>query len=137
MESPDTSRNSGTRGLGDAVVETLVGFADYFHARLNLLQFEAKEAGSDLIIRLLCFLVAALFCGLAYLIALVGGIAWVSMSQGWTWYKVTLIVAGIHLLVTVILVAIGKRRFGRAPFRDSMDEFKRDQEWLEEMRRNK
>ncbi|MDF1739161.1 MAG: phage holin family protein [Verrucomicrobiales bacterium] len=137
MDSPDSSRSSAKGGLGDAVIDALIGSVDCFHARLNLLQFEAKEAGTDLVVRLICFLVAAIFCGLAYLITLVGGIAWVSISQEWTWYKVTLIVAGIHLLLAVILVAIGKRRFGRKPFRDSVDEFKRDREWLEEMRREK
>ena len=119
------------------MVEALIGSVDCFHARLSLLQFEAKEAGTDLVVRLLCFLIAAVFCGLAYLIALVGGIAWVSMSQGWTWYKVTLIVSAFHILMAVLLVAIGKRRFGRKPFRDSVGEFKRDREWLEEMRREK
>ena len=74
---------------------------------------------------------------LAYLIALVGGIASISVGQGWTWYKVTLLVAGAHVLIAVLLVVIGKRRFGRRPFRDSLDEFKRDREWLEQMRRDK
>ena len=119
------------------MIDALIGSVDCFQARLNLLQFEAKEAGTDLIIRLLCFLVAAMFCGLTYLIALVGGIAWLSIGRDWTWYKVTLIVAGIHLLIAVLLIAVGKRRFGRKPFRDSVDEFKRDREWLEEMRRDK
>jgi hypothetical protein len=137
MDSPDSSRKSATGGLGDAVVEALIGSVDCFHARLNLLQFEAKEAGIDLVVRLICFLVAAIGCGLAYLIALVGGIAWVSVGQSWTWHKVTLIVAGVHALIAVLLVAIGKRRFGRRPFRDSVDEFKRDREWLEQMRRDK
>lgn len=137
MDSTDTPRGPAKGGLGDAVVDALIGSVDCFHARLSLLQFEAKEAGTDLVIRLLCFLVAAVFSGLTYLIALVGGVAWVSTSQGWTWYKVTLIVAGIHLLMAVLLVAIAKRRFGRRPFRDSIDEFKRDREWLEEMRRDK
>jgi uncharacterized membrane protein YqjE len=135
MEPSSPSENSGSRGFGDAISETLIGFARYCHARLNLLQFEAKEAGTDLAIRLVCFLVAGLFCVVCYLATLVGAIAWISISREWSWYVVTLVAAALHLLVAVILVAVGKRRFGRTPFRDSIAELKRDQEWLEEMRR--
>ena len=134
---PTPSDRPGSRGFGDAISETLIGFAAYCHARLNLFQFEAKEAGSDLAIRLLCFLVAALFCTVAYLAALVGAIAWIAVARDWEWYFVALAVAAGHLVVAAVLVAIGKRRFGKTPFRDSIAELKRDQEWLEEMRGKK
>ena len=46
---------------------TLIGSLDYLHARLALLRLEAREAGGDLLLRLIGFIVAGAFCGLAYI----------------------------------------------------------------------
>ncbi|MEX2580662.1 MAG: phage holin family protein [Verrucomicrobiales bacterium] len=132
---PSHPSKSPSRRLKNAVSETCLGFLDSLHARWDLLRLEAREAGRDLVLRLLCFLVAGLFCLLAYLAALTGAVAWLAASQGWEWYIVALVAAGIHLAGAVVLVLVGKRRFGRPPFRDSLAELKRDREWVDEMRR--
>ena len=122
--------------LGDAVRKTLLGSLDYLHARLALLRFEAMEAGGDLLVRLVGIVVAAAFCGLAYLVALAGMIGWIAVAGNWAWYKVSLIIAGFHVLAAICLVLYARRRFGRPPFRDSLAELQRDRQWLEEIRKD-
>lgn len=134
MDSNDPYGPARDARLGDAFRRTLLGSLDYLHARLALLRFEAKEAGTDLLLRLVAFIIAGIFCSLAYIVALAGTIGWIADAGDWHWYKVSLIVAGVHLLGAVGLVFFAKRKFGRTPFRDSYAELQRDRQWLDEMR---
>ncbi|HQW28822.1 MAG: phage holin family protein [Verrucomicrobiales bacterium] len=136
METHDPFEPASHDRLGDALRKTLIGSLDYLHARLALLRLEAREAGGDLLLRLIGFIVAGAFCGLAYITALAGTIGWIATAGDWPWYKVTLAIAGFHLLVAVGLVLYAKRRFGQPPFRDSLAEFQRDRQWLGEIRKD-
>jgi uncharacterized membrane protein YqjE len=136
MESSERSGrdDSVPDGFGSSMRGAAVGAIDYLEARLALLRFEAKEAGTDLVIRLVSFVVATGFCAIAYLALVAAVIGWISAAREWPWPAVTAGVALLHLLVAVILVAIARRRFSRSPFRDSLAELERDQEWLEDFR---
>lgn len=134
MDPDDHHGPASGDGFGDALRRTLVGSLDYLHARLALLRYEAKEAGTDLVLRLAGFLVAALFACLAYIVALGGTIGWIAAAGDWAWYKVALIAALLHLLAAAGLVLFAKRKFGKAPFRDTLAEMQRDRQWLEELR---
>ena len=136
METNDPYGPAPHDGLGDAVRRTLIGSLDYLHARLALLRFEVMEAGGDLLMRFVGFVVAGVFCVLAYFVALAGTIGWIAAAGDWAWYKIALIIAGFHVLAAICLFLYARRRFGRPPFRDSLAELQRDRQWLEEIRKD-
>lgn len=136
MDSSDRTDRSDRASdrFGSSMRGAALGALEYLEARLALLRFEAKEAGRDLFVRVLCLLVAAGFCAIAYLALLVAAIGWISASREWPWPHVTGGAAALHLALAVLLILVAKRRFSRPPFQDSFAEWERDREWLEDFR---
>lgn len=104
----------------------------YVRARLLLAGLEGKEAAVHyaVIVGLAVgALVVAVFGYLFSVIAVVVLIAW-ACGGGNAWIWVTLGAGLVHFVAAVLLVGIAKEKLSRPMFAATLDEFKKDQEWL-------
>jgi uncharacterized membrane protein YqjE len=104
----------------------------YLRARLHLAGLEGREAAIHygIIIALaIGALVVAVLGYLFFVIAVVFLIAW-ACGGGNAWIWVTLGVAVVHFIGTAALLFSAKVKLSRPMFAATLDEFKKDQEWL-------
>jgi uncharacterized membrane protein YqjE len=114
-----------------AVALFSAGF-EYLEARLQLAGLEAKEA-SLLYAVVLALLVGALVVvtfGYFFLcLAIVFLLAWL-FGDGHAWIWVTLGMAVLHFGGAAACVLIAKGKFARPVFSATLNQFRKDQEWL-------
>ena len=129
--------NRGMHSGGDAgffhhTLALISALLDYLKARLQLAGLEGKEAGVHygVIAALGAAAVVVVFLGYFFLcFALVFLIAWL-LGDGHAWIWVTLGMAVLHFSVAVACLWMAKTRFGAPVFSATLEEFKKDQEWL-------
>ena len=123
------AKPAGTLGHLSALIAAKLG---YLRARLKLAGIEGKEAGIHLGIILglaIGALVAVIFGYFLLVIGLVFLIA-IAFGGGNAWIWVLLAAAVLHFLGALILLRIAKARLGIPFFPITLDELKKDQEWL-------
>ncbi len=108
----------------------LIAGIDYLHGRLDLARLEGKEAGRHLIGMLVLIGVGILFLFLAYAGVVAARVFLAAEAADWRWEFMVLAVAGAHFVVGVAIMLAVKFRARKTLFRDSIEELKRDQEWL-------
>ncbi|HEX4085680.1 MAG TPA: phage holin family protein [Chthoniobacteraceae bacterium] len=117
-------------GLLEHVREMCAGGASYLRVRLTLAGIEAKEAllHFGIIIGLLALAISVIVFGYLFLcIALTVLIAQaLGVSPGW----VILALAVIHFAVAALAAIIAVMRLKTAVFTATLDELKKDQQWL-------
>ncbi|MEY4484437.1 MAG: hypothetical protein RL693_1889 [Verrucomicrobiota bacterium] len=129
----DVSRSeSGNRPGQEAEPAGLrSSLARYLDARGVLLSLEAQEAASHLgkiIIQAFVAIIAAFTGWLLVVSALVSAL---THLLGCHWHTSALLVGGANVLLAVVLVFLIKNRLTSARwFADTVQEFKRDREWL-------
>ena len=104
----------------------------YLRARLQLAGIEGKEAATHYAIILalsIGALVVTVFGYFFFVIALVFLVAW-ACGGGNAWIWVTLGAAVLHFIGAATLLAIAKVKLTQPMFAATLDEFKKDQEWL-------
>ena len=112
----------------------LAAMLGYFRARLELAGIEGREAGTHWL-KVVALLVAGLIAlvfgwlflclGAVFLIALLCG-----GGNAWIW--ITLAMAVLHLAAGAGLFWAVKSMIGQPVFAATIEEFKKDQQWLEE-----
>ena len=125
----DSGDDAGFFRHSIAVVSALV---DYFKARFQLAGLESKEAGVHygIIAALAVAAVFVVLLGYFFLcFALVFLIAWL-LGDGHAWIWVTFGMALLHFGAAVACLWIAKGRFAEPVFAATLEEFKKDQEWL-------
>ena len=104
----------------------------YLRARLELAGLEGREAAAHvavLVALAMGALVVAIFGYLFFVIAAVFLIAW-ALGGGNAWIWVTLGAAFMHFIAAAALAIVAKVKLSRPLFAATLDEFKKDQEWL-------
>lgn len=107
--------------------------SNFITARLALIKLEARDAGQTAAKRGLLLGVILGCTFFVWLLAVAGMIGWISASQSWPWYAVTLIAAGLHLLVAIIAGLLLKKPTTPS-FPLTRAEFSKDQAWLETLK---
>lgn len=105
---------------------------EYVRARLQLAGLEGKEAAVHVAVLIglaLAALVVAIFGYLFFVIAIVFLIAW-ACGGGNAWIWVTLGAAFMHFIAAVVFTLVAKMKLSTPLFAATLDEFKKDQEWL-------
>ena len=105
----------------------------FISARIELIKLEARDAGQEAAKRGLLLVVILIGTFLFWLLGVAGLIGWISDSQSWSWYAVTLAVAGIHLLF-VIIAAVLIKKPAPPSFPLTRAELSKDQAWLETLK---
>lgn len=127
---PPHERFAAETGLSGHLLAFFASFTGYFRARLELAGIEGKEAAT-IYVKVAALLAVALLCvafGYAFLwIGLIALIAAVSQVH-WGWL---VLAAGVlHLLAAAGCVWGVARLWKRPVFSETLEEFRKDQEWL-------
>jgi uncharacterized membrane protein YqjE len=125
-------RAAAQEGFLGHLTGLLSASAGYLQGRLQLLGLESKEAAAHYVI-IVALLVAALVVvvfGYFFLcfFAIFGIAALIDTRHAWLW--VTLGMALLHFGAAVGAVLYAKARFAEPMFTATINEFKKDQEWL-------
>ena len=125
--APNASQEPGISGH---FRELLASAAAYLQARLQLLGIELGEAGRHYLKLAIFALVAVIALIFGYVLLCIALVFLVAHATGWRWEWVLFAFAGAHLLAAIICGAIAWRFIGRPVFTSTLNELKKDQEWL-------
>jgi uncharacterized membrane protein YqjE len=123
---------SADAGFFRHTAELLSAALDYLKARFQLAGIEAKEASIHYVIMLALLigaLVVVIFGYFFLCLALIFLIAWLC-GGGNAWIWVTFGMALLHFGGGVACVLIAKHKFAEPMFRVTLQEFRKDQQWL-------
>lgn len=122
----------GDAGFFRHVLALISALLAYFRTRLHLIGLEGKEAAVHYLIiaaLLVGALVVVVFGYFFVCFAIVFLIAWaIGGEHAWIW--VTLGMGVLHLAAAAACVFVAKEKFAEPMFAASLEEFKKDQEWL-------
>jgi len=125
-----TEHSSGDAGFAEHLRALVASVAGYLHARLQLAGLESKEAAAHYL-QILLWLAAAAFAALLGYVFLCGALmfilAWL-LEVKWVWVMLGFGLA--HILAAFACAVIVRKKFPRPVFGATLNEFKKDQEWL-------
>ncbi len=121
---------TGIPGFPESVRLALASAASYLHARLALLGLEVKDAGLNFVKIAILLVVAALALVFGYIFFVIAAAFLVTWLFQWQWGWVTLGFGVGHLFIAAACLLIAKSRFGISSFASTIEEFKKDKEWL-------
>jgi uncharacterized membrane protein YqjE len=127
---PPNERSATDSGLSRHLLAFLASLSGYFRARLELAGMEGKDAAL-LLFKVAAFLfIALLFVVFGYAFLWIGLIALIAaLSQvPWGWW--VLIIGLLHLLGAAGCVWGVGRLWKKPVFAATLEEFRKDQEWL-------
>ena len=132
MPKPETGNSHATppEGLGDSLKSAIDSAILYLQARLLLLKIEAREAGSAIGRKALLYYWGAGLILLSYIFILAAAVSLISRHYELGWELIAFIVAGGHLLLGAVMIAIAKGKFSKPLFEDTCKEFEKDRQWI-------
>jgi uncharacterized membrane protein YqjE len=132
MVEPTTpgAGSSGEAGLGDHLRVLAASIAGYLQARLQLAGLESKEAfGHCLkILLVIAAAAAAAFFGYVFFGAAVVFFAARLLCIHWAWAALGF--GAIHLAAAIACLLAARKKMAAPMFAATLNEFKKDQEWL-------
>jgi len=129
-ESPPSHNPAGHVGLFENALALLTAAADFFESRLALAAKESKSAALQIVILIASVLFAAVLCVMGYVFLIVSAIAGLAHLAGTSWPWIALIVGLVHFIIALALLLIARSRMTKPMFTDTVDELKKDREWL-------
>lgn len=132
-DSPGSAHERDRRegiGIGSLSAGALASLLDHLEARAELFRWEAREARSRLLRRLVCLLAGVLMLLAAYALGITALIGWIVQSQGLSWPAAAGWVTLGHLIVGSLLLLFARSREKNELFPDSLAELRRDREAL-------
>jgi uncharacterized membrane protein YqjE len=129
-ESPSSHNPSGQSGLLANALALLTAVVTFFESRLALAARESKSAGLQILILLGSLVFAGVLCVMGYVFLIVSAIAGLAHLAGTSWPWITLIVALVHFIIALVFLLVARSRISKPIFRDTVDELKKDREWL-------
>ena len=131
MSSGSLPRNpAGHSGLLDNALGLISAVVAFFESRFVLLAQESKSAAVQLLILVGCIIAALALCVMGYVFLIVSAVVCLAHLLGTSWPVVALVVALLHFIIAGVLLLVARSRITKPMFRDSIDELKKDREWL-------
>jgi uncharacterized membrane protein YqjE len=121
---------AGHSGLLDNALGLISAVAGFFESRFVLLAQESKSAAVQLLILVGCVIAALALCVMGYVFLIVSAVVGLAHLLGTSWPVVALVVALLHFIIAGVLLVVAHSRITKPMFRDSIDELKKDREWL-------
>ena len=126
-----SSRNpAGHSGLLDNALGLVSAVVAFFESRFVLLAQESKSAAVQLLILVGCVIAAMALGIMGYVFLIVSAVVGIAHLLGTSWAVVALVVALLHFIIAGGLLLVARSRITKPMFRDSIDELKKDREWL-------
>jgi uncharacterized membrane protein YqjE len=131
MSSGSLPRNpAGHSGLLDSALGLISAVVAFFESRFVLLAQESKSAAVQLLILVGCIIAAMALCVMGYVFLIVSAVVGLAHLLGTSWPVVALVVALLHFIIAGVLLLVARSRITKPMFQDSIDELKKDREWL-------
>jgi uncharacterized membrane protein YqjE len=131
MSSGSLPRNpAGHSGLLDSALGLISAVVAFFESRFVLLAQESKSAAVQLLILVGCIIAALALCVMGYVFLIVSAVVGLAHLLGTSWPVVALVVALLHFIIAGVLLLVARSRITKPMFQDSIDELKKDREWL-------
>ncbi|MGJ8633557.1 MAG: phage holin family protein [Luteolibacter sp.] len=111
-------------------------FGHLFSTKLKILSIESKSAVRGVLRVVVLFAIAGLLLFFMWLLLMAGLIGILVEKTELTWFYSALIIGGVHFLVALVLALIAKST-PPASFEHTAAEFKKDREWLNQLKKNK
>jgi uncharacterized membrane protein YqjE len=131
--APERARSTESAGFFAHALELLGAALRYFQARFALASLEGREAAGHYFKALGLLLGGIVVIVFGYFFLCLGGVFAIATAFGggnaWIW--VTLAAAVIHFLIGGGLVIKVRSLISRPVFAATLEEFKKDQAWLE------
>ena len=131
MSSGSLPRNpAGHSGLLDNALGLISAVVAFCESRFVLLAQESKSAAVQLLILVACIIAALALSVMGYVFLIVSAVVGLAHLLGTSWPVVALVVALLHFIIAGVLLLVARSRITKPMFRDSIDELKKDREWL-------
>ena len=125
------SRNpAGHSGLLDNALGLLSALAEFFESRFALAAQESKAVGLQILIFVGCVIAAVALCVMGYVFLIVSAVVGIAHLLGTSWIVVAMVVALVHFIIAGVLLLVARSRITKPMFRDTVEELKKDREWL-------
>jgi len=127
---PPPARTAAEAGLPEHISSLLASAAGYLRARLELAGIEGREAAASYgkAVAFLAATVGLLLFG--YILLWIGVIALVAYFAGVHWGWITLAIGILHVIGAACCALAAKAKWGRPVFPATLQELRKDQEWL-------
>ena len=132
-ESPRFRNPAGRSGLLGNALALVRAVADFFESRLALAAQESKSAAMQILILIGCVVFAGALCVMGYVFLVVSAIVGLAHLAGTSWPWIALIVGLVHFIIAMVLLLVARSRITKPMFRDTVDELKKDREWLKNL----
>jgi len=129
-ESSLSPNPAGRSGLLDNVLGLLSAIVQFFEVRFAVLAQESKSAALQLLILVGCVIAALALCLMGYVFLIVSAVVGIAHLLGTSWPVVALVVALLHFIIAGVLLLVARSRITKPMFQDTVDELKKDREWL-------
>jgi uncharacterized membrane protein YqjE len=129
-ENPPSRNPAGHSGFLDNALALISAVAEFFESRFALVTQESKAAALQLLILVGCVIAALALCLMGYVFLIVSAVVGLAHLLGTSWPVVALVVALVHFIVAGVLLLVARSRITKPMFRDTVDELKKDREWL-------
>src|SRR6266480_3673712 len=129
-ESPPSRNPAGHSGLLENALALISAVAEFFESRFALVAQESKAAALQMLILVGCVMAALALCVMGYVFLIVSAVVGVAHLLGTSWPVVALVVALVHFIIAGALLLVARSRITKPMFRNSVDELKKDREWL-------
>ncbi|HTL78350.1 MAG TPA: phage holin family protein, partial [Candidatus Babeliales bacterium] len=77
-----------------------------------------------------CVIAALALCVMGYVFLIVSVVVGIAHLLGTSWPVVALVAALVHFIIAGVLLLVARTWITKPMFRDSIDELKKDREWL-------
>jgi uncharacterized membrane protein YqjE len=134
-ESASSRNPAGHSGLLDNALGLLSAIVEFFEIRFALAAQESKSAALQLLILVGCVIAALALSLMGYVFLIVGAVVGIAHLLGTSWPVVALVVALVHFIIAGVLLLVARNRITKPMFPDTVDELKRDREWLKTLNR--
>jgi uncharacterized membrane protein YqjE len=129
-ESSPSRNPAGHSGLLDNALGLLSAILEFFEIRFALAAQESKSAALQLLILVGCVIAALALSVMGYVFLIVSVVVGIAHLLGTSWPVVALVVALVHFIIAGVLLLVARSRLTKPMFPDTIDELKRDREWL-------
>ena len=129
---PSRSRPRHAGFLG-SLIALASAIADFFESRAALLATESKAALFQFLVAAVCLVAAVLFFAFGYIFLLATAVVAVAHMANVSWLWVALAAAGLHFVIALVLILVAVTGIKRPVLRGTMEELKKDREWLKNL----
>jgi len=132
-ETMGSRGGAGHAGLLNNLIALGSALAGFFESRATLFTRESKTALIQLVVIAACVIEAVMFFAFGYVFLIAAAVFGIATVTHVSWILIALGAAAVHFLFALILLLIAQLKMRRPLFRATIEELKKDRQWLENL----